>query len=132
MEKLQVESQWNGKEEMMLNIPHFPHLHASINSITNNKTRYPHPYQYFLAALTGIITMIIKDYSEKNCLLIINLYINIKGQLVTGEDFKNIDIEIKLNSNATPEQFTELQRRINNDNTVLSMFKENMVNINWD
>ncbi|MFW6015745.1 MAG: OsmC family protein [bacterium] len=133
MKNIKVESQWNDKSEIMLNIPHFPHLHAGINKNFAENNSYPHPYQYFLASLAGIITMIIIEYSEKYCLLIINLYITVRGEFTgDGKTFKKIDIEIRLNINASPAQFTELQKILTEKNSILSFFKNNIININWD
>lgn len=133
MEKILVESQWNGKQEMMINIPNFPHLHSSLTYNVKDCKRYPHPYEYFLSALSGIITLIIKDYSNINCLLITNLYISIYSNFDSKNNISKISIDINLDSSASPEEFSKLQKEIYNNNLFLNLLNNNnILQINWN
>jgi uncharacterized OsmC-like protein len=133
MNRMKVESQWNGTDEMILNVPYFPHLHSSLNGELNKGNRYPHPYEYFLAALTGIITLTVKNFAEKECLLITNLYITIEGLLNNGRDkIKEIKIDIHLDSSASPEELTILENRLTDENTLFSFLKTDKIHINWN
>ncbi len=133
MNIIKIESQWNGTDEMMLNIPYFPHLHSSINGELNKGNRYPHPYEYFLAALTGIITLTVKNFSEKKCLLITNLYITIEGHINENRSkIQKVKIDIHLDSSASPEELTILENMLTADNTILSFLRTDKIYINWN
>ncbi len=132
MKIIKVESQWNGSDEMTLNIPYFPHLHSSLNIEFEKYNRYPHPYEYFLSALTGTITLTVRDFAERKCLIITNLYITIEGIMNDQKDkIKEINIDIHLDSSATPEELTILEKRLTDDNTLLSFLKTERIHINW-
>ncbi len=133
MDKLKVESQWNGTKDMMLNIPHFPHLHSTLADKLPDCSRYPHPYEYFLASLCGIITLIIHKYSEEKCIIITNLYITINGSLSNEiGKFNNIEVNIKLDSSASAEELTILQNIIKKNDTIVYLLNEEIININWN
>ncbi|MFW6014883.1 MAG: hypothetical protein ACOCRK_00435 [bacterium] len=133
MKKIRIESQWNGNDEVMLNIPDFPHLHAALNKNLEKYNRYPHPYEYFLSSLSGAITAFIKDFSNKHSLITGNLYIIIEG--IFNEDLSKIEkliLEIKYDSNATGRQLTELQHGLLNKELILSLLKKEKIQINWN
>lgn len=133
MKKILVESQWNGNQEMMINIPDFPHLHSSLTYNVEACKRYPHPYEYLLSALSGIITLIIKNYSNKNCLLITNLYISIHSNLNSKHNMPKISIDINLDSSASPKEFNDLQKEIHNNDLFLKLLSNNnLLQINWN
>jgi len=133
MDKLKVESQWNGTKDMMLNIPHFPHLHSTLTDTLTDYTRYPHPYEYFLSSLCGIITLIIYKFSEEKCIIITNLYITISASL-SNEIGKitNIEVNIKLDSSVSPDELTSLQNLIYQNDTMVYLFDKDIINVNWD
>ncbi len=133
MEKLRVESQWNGTKDMMLNIPHFPHLHSTLTEKLSDYSRYPHPYEYFLTSLCGIITLIINNYSEEHCVLITNLYITISASLSDEiGKFTSIEVNIKLDSSVSSNELTVLQNIIYKNDTMVYLFEKDIIHINWD
>lgn len=130
LDKLEVQSQWNGKEyDMTINISNFPHLHSSLN----NKGKYPHPYEYYLISLAGMISILIRDYTINKSFYIKNLYIVIKGNIDNHEinKFKEININIRLDSNAEPEEYKILQDFILH-NKILKQMINTKIKIYWE
>lgn len=135
MKQIKVEGQWNGREDMMLNISHFPHLHASFTADFENYNRYPHPLEYFLASLIGSITLTIKSFIEKRNLSFVNLYITIVGDINPDRmnKFHKLSIHIRLDSNASPEELTSLQKSLLQEDTIFNLLKdEEIITVNWD
>ncbi len=131
---LKVEGQWNGtKDEMMLNIPNFPHLHSSLSNL-DDPQRYPHPVEYFMASLCGTITLVIENYAGKNNVILTNLYIIITCEINNSmEEFSNITVEIRLDSSLSPRQLTELQNILLEKEPVFNLINNNdVLTINWD
>ena len=134
MNQIKVESQWNGQDELMLNIPHFPHLHSGLGDNFEDYQRYPHPLEYFFVALNGTITLVIKNFAQKNNIIIKNLYITTTGEVnsLTGH-FNNIALDLRLDSSASPQKLTNLQQNLLQDEAIFALIKQpHMLTINWE
>lgn len=128
-----VEGQWNGDKEMMLDIPNFPHLHSTIKGL-DKSNRYPHPLEYFLSALCGTLTLCISNYSDNKGITIDNLYIIITCEVDKKlSTIKNLVIEIKQDSDLAPEELTQLQKKLLENEPIFKLLsKKDNIHINWD